>query len=693
MALILVADDHPLNRHFLATLLSYHGYGINEASDGIDALRSAREERPDLIIADVAMPRMDGFAFVTALRADADLAHIPVIFYTATYRDVESRAIARAAGVQHLITKPSDPEVIVETVQKALGLSSPPPRHPLSTEQLRQYTDRLQRTNIRMSALIELSFELDAERDPDRLVRTACIAVRKIFDCDHAAIVLVGNEERVPTPYVDGDVDQTALMRAGLFFGPFMRNFGDASNPVVQQMSTSMRGLRSTLLVPMTSGRDLYGTIVLGKTIERGFTSDDERLGLAAAGQIRAAHESLMLYQAQRRQAAILARAHEDLESKIDERTRELRLANEALRRQMTERERIEEELRASREHLAALFDASPISIVSFDANRLTRTWNAAAERTFGWRADEVIGRPNPAVPPELQQEYDALIDRCLSGVTLTDIETQRAKKDGTRIDASISLAPLYGPHGTARGYVGILSDITGRKRTEEELRSSQERLRALSARVILIQEEERTRIARELHDDLGQLLTAIKIDAARIVQSLANGIQPPERVTAGILPLIDSTLDTVGRLVCELRPSRIGEIGLVAAIEKKLADFQLRTEIECELSIRPEQLAVRGDIGVAIFRILEEALTNVVRHSEATRAEVRLRVEADELLLEIRDNGRGIRDAERLSHESYGLIGMKERAYLLGGSFSITGVEGRGSIVVVRMPLGGRPT
>ncbi|MGZ7042371.1 MAG: response regulator, partial [Thermoanaerobaculia bacterium] len=393
MALILVADDHPLNRHFLATLLSYHGYGINEASDGVDALRSAREERPDLIIADVAMPRMDGFAFVTALRADADLADIPVIFYTATYRDVESRAIARAAGVEHLITKPSDPEVILETVQKALGLSSPPPRHRVSRDQLRQYADRLQRTNIRMSALIELSFELDAERDPGRLIRTACIAVRRIFDCDHAAIVLAGNEEQVSAPCIDGDVDQTALMRAGLFFGPFMRNFGDASDPIVQQMSAAMRGLRSMLVLPLTSGRDLYGTIVLGKAIEQGFASDDERLGLAAAGQIRAAHESLMLYQAQRRQATILSRAREDLESRIDERTRELRLANEALRKQMAERERIEEELGASREHLAALFDASPISIVSFDSNRITRTWNAAAERTFGWRADEVIGR------------------------------------------------------------------------------------------------------------------------------------------------------------------------------------------------------------------------------------------------------------------------------------------------------------
>jgi CheY-like chemotaxis protein len=102
MALTLVADDHPPNRHFLATLLSYRGYGINEAADGVDALRSAREERPDLIIAGAAMPRMDGFVFVAALHADADVADIPVIFHTATYRDIESRAIARAAILAHL---------------------------------------------------------------------------------------------------------------------------------------------------------------------------------------------------------------------------------------------------------------------------------------------------------------------------------------------------------------------------------------------------------------------------------------------------------------------------------------------------------------------------------------------------------------------------------------------------------------
>src|SRR5438477_12050633 len=150
-------------------------------------------------------------------------------------------------------------------------------------------------------------------------------------------------------------------------------------------------------------------------------------------------------------------------------------------------------------------------------------------------------------------------------------------RKGGAVLDVYVHLAPLHDANGRARGFVCIVNDVTA-------LRASRESLRALSARVLSIQEQERTRLARELHDDLGQLITAIKIDVARLVQDAAGGIAPPPRVMDGILPLIDSTMDTVGRIVSELRPSRIGEIGLVAAIEKKLAEFQRRTDLECEL-------------------------------------------------------------------------------------------------------------
>lgn len=671
MANILVVDDNPLSRQSLATVLSYHGHQINEARDGVDGLEVARKQRPDLIIADPAVRRMGGSELVRAFRANQELARIPIVFCTAGHREDASRAIASATGVEHVITKPASPGVILDTVQSILGLpvsGSPVDR----VESSAGYIERLQLAVVRMSALIELSLHLRGERDSDRLLRTACRAARTMLDSDYAVIALIDRAERVRS-WVDGPVDQLRLdsvVVREIASKQTLRRGEGASDPLVQVVREAMPRLHAVLSVPMQShGRRICGSILIGRARDgAGYSSDDERLAVALASEIRAAHANVTQLRAQREKTAELAREHGDLETMI---------------------EHIEDELSSSRLDLAALFESSPLPIVGFDQDRFVRAWNHAAERTFGWRADEVIGeRPPPFIPPASHEEFESLVARCLAGATLTDVQVQRARKDGTRIDVSLSMAPLYDAHGNGRGFVSIINDITGRKRSEEELRASRERLRGMSARVLSIQEEERTRIARELHDDLAQLLTAIKFDAARLIQDVTNGTVPPARVMEGILPLIDTTLDAVGRIVSELRPSRIGEMGLTAAIEKKLADFQQRTDIECELSIRPALLHIPDDIAAAVFRIVEEALTNIARHSGATRAEVRVRQQEEELLLEVRDNGRGIRDAEKVAGDAYGIMGMNERAYLFGGTLTITGVEDRGTIVAARIPL-----
>jgi signal transduction histidine kinase/CheY-like chemotaxis protein len=570
MASILVVDHHPLARHFLATLLSYHGHQINEAADGQEALDAARKQRPDLIIADLALPRLDGVALIRALRSNPELGDIPVVLCTPAYREVESKAIARSADVEHVITRPSDPEVILETVQAALGWmagSASHERRPLSSDSARQYIERLQWTSIRTNTLIELSLDLKSERDPDRLMFTACRAIRSIFNSRAAAIVLLDDAQQV-TSWVDGAVEQVHLepmfVREVAGVQSSVRNVSGGHDPLVQALTDAMPGVSAVLLLPMQSAGPSCGWILLGKTgADAAYSTDEERLALAAAREIHAAYETLVLHRAQRQHTANVSRDHIGLESRIEQHTSELRIANEALRREIAERQHI-----------------------------------------------------------------------------------------------------------------------------EEKLRSSHERLRSLSARILSIQEEERTRIARELHDDLAQLLTAIKIDASRLVKDVSSGASPPARVLEGLVPLIDTTFNAVGRIISELRPSRIVDMGLVAAIEKKLADFQQRTDIECELSIRPEDLRIPDDTAAAVFRILEEALTNIARHSGATRADVRLRQQTSDLLLEVRDNGRGIRDAERLGENAYGVIGMTERASLFGGTLTITGVEARGTIVAARIPM-----
>jgi PAS domain S-box-containing protein len=638
MPFILVADDRPLNRHFLTTLLTYYGHDVGEAADGVEALRMARERKPDLIIADVVMPRMDGPGLARALRAEPQLEDVPLIFYSASYREVEAQAIARAVGVEHVITKPSDPEVILRTVARALGedVESAPPEVAADP---REIIGRLQLANIRMSALIELMVHLSGERDPHELLRTACLATRKIFGADYA--VLAAADET----HADGDVDRARLellvSRVHAILGTKPVRADDPSKPLIAAIRDAMPGVASALLVPMRSRGQSHGWLLLANRRDAPpFSLDDERLAVAAAAQIRAESESLRAAEA---------------------------------------------ELATYREDLAALVEASPVPIIAFDRSCIVQVWNAAAERTYGWSAAEVLGRTNPALPPQYDEEFRALARECLGGRMITNVEQRRVRKDGHVLDVYIHMAPLHDGHGRPRGFVSIVSDVTA-------LRASRESLRALSARVLSIQEEERTRLARELHDDLGQLLTAIKLDAARLLQDLARGVKPPRRVVDGLLPLIDSTMETVVRLVSELRPSRIGEMGLAAAIEKKLSEFQRRTEIQVESRISPKTLQVPEPAATAAFRIVEEALTNVARHSGATAVNVTVNGDANVLELVIDDNGRGITDAARTAPDAYGLIGMKERAIILGGSLEVSSGHERGTVVTARIPLRADP-
>jgi signal transduction histidine kinase len=215
----------------------------------------------------------------------------------------------------------------------------------------------------------------------------------------------------------------------------------------------------------------------------------------------------------------------------------------------------------------------------------------------------------------------------------------------------------------------------------EQRIIDDERQLKALSDRLLVVQEEERSRIARELHDDLGQALTALKMDVIGLIEK--SGRSP---IADRILRTLDTTVTSVQRISSELRPSALDDLGLVEAIESEALLFQMRTAIETELSL-PDEVQVGRDVATAIYRIVQEALTNVARHSNATRVEIRLRDRADGLLLEVRDDGRGITAGEIGDPASLGLVGIRERAELVGGSVELEGVAGRGTIVSVRIP------
>lgn len=225
------------------------------------------------------------------------------------------------------------------------------------------------------------------------------------------------------------------------------------------------------------------------------------------------------------------------------------------------------------------------------------------------------------------------------------------------------------------------------RKRAEERLHESREQLRALSVYLQYVREEERTRIAREVHDELGQALTGIKLDLAWLAVRLPRSQRPMLEKVADMSAHIDATIQAVRRIATELRPGILDDLGLVAALEWQANEFQGRTGITCRVTSSLPEEQLDADLNTAFFRIFQETLTNVIRHANASRVDVHLAPVDDTIVLTVRDNGRGITPSEIRDRRSIGLLGMGERAALLGGKVDIRGAPGQGTAVTVRIP------
>ncbi len=215
------------------------------------------------------------------------------------------------------------------------------------------------------------------------------------------------------------------------------------------------------------------------------------------------------------------------------------------------------------------------------------------------------------------------------------------------------------------------------------------EQLRALAARLQSVREEERTRVAREIHDELGQTLTAIKIDLVFLISERPEDQEHRFQRGQSILKLVEATIQAVRRISTELRPAILDDLGPVAAVEWAAEEFQARTGIKCHIDLADADIAIDPERATALFRIFQETLTNVARHANATEVNVRLSEEDGYLVLEVRDNGRGI-GREQLSARSLGILGMRERALLIGGELNISGSPGQGTMVRVRIPKAG---
>lgn len=235
-------------------------------------------------------------------------------------------------------------------------------------------------------------------------------------------------------------------------------------------------------------------------------------------------------------------------------------------------------------------------------------------------------------------------------------------------------------------------AQVAKRRRMEDQLRDALEELHELAARLMSVREEERARVARAMHDELGQAYTALRMDVSWIEQRLpVSEISLRER-TAIMRKLIDETIVRMRRIATELRPSTLDELGLADAIEWQAQEFQAHSGIPCRVRVPKDELSLDEQCSTALFRIFQEALTNVARHARATEVRAELIKHANRLTLVVRDNGRGFEEMRGNGTKSLGLLGMRERTLLVSGKFSIRGAAGKGTVVKVSVPLDSEP-
>jgi len=251
-----------------------------------------------------------------------------------------------------------------------------------------------------------------------------------------------------------------------------------------------------------------------------------------------------------------------------------------------------------------------------------------------------------------------------------------------------IRAIPRYDNEKQIIGVIHILRDITERKHSEEELRSSREKLRNLAAHLNSVREEERTLIAREIHDELAQTLTALKMGLVWLNKKLPEVKAPLTEKIESMSSLIDMTIYTVRRISSELRPGLLDDLGLQAAIEWQAKEFGDRTGITCEVTFHSDISNLDQKRSTALFRIFQETLTNVVRHAEATEVRASLEETPEMLIMKVKDNGVGITEEEILNSNSFGIIGMQERTLLLGGNIKLKGVRDKGTTVTASIPI-----
>jgi two-component system sensor histidine kinase UhpB len=358
-----------------------------------------------------------------------------------------------------------------------------------------------------------------------------------------------------------------------------------------------------------------------------------------------------------------------------------------AIARDITERKKIQDALSLSEQKYKLLFNRNPLPMWMFSVEDLRIIdVNESAIARYGYSRAEFLKMSIADIrPPEDKEKFLKQFRRDAEGINNFGA-WQHMKKDGTIIKVEIITHDIVYEGKQAR--LVLAHDITEKILAEENLKLSHEKLRQLSTYLENVREEERTNIAREIHDELGQQLTGLKMDASWLNKKISPDEKSIHEKISAMISLIDETVKTVRRISSELRPGMLDDLGLADALEWQSSEFEKRTGIRCKFHSAFTEKQFKKNLATGIYRIYQEALTNVARHAEATEINAELEQFNGNMILKIEDNGKGFDEKEIAGKNTLGLIGMKERASMFGGMIIIESNIGKGTTVFLQVPL-----
>jgi len=752
-ARVLAVDDFPDSLRMLRTLLSQHlpDVAFLEATNGRHAIRQAREERPDLILLDVKLPDMDGFEVCRRLKSDSELGRIPILMISGEFTDPAHRASGMLNGAEGYLCKPFATAEFVAQVRSLFRIKAYEDqllKHRQELENvLAARTRQLRASEEKYRKLVETSNDaiIVAEAESGRIVECnrkaeALLALpaeriiglhqSEIHPPEEAARCRVlfrryierggGLRETLYVRRSDGEsvpveINANLLIIDGKQYVQGV--FRDASErfhaeQALREAHDRLETILNTVPVAILAV-DAQGRVLMwNPAAERTFGwSFHEVQGRPLPIIPEAERDSF----AQRLKATLKGQRMEGLEVKRQRRDGtfiDINLWTAPLKNRhgeligtlgvlvdVTERIRAREAVLESQRTLETLMSnlSGMVYRCRYDGNWTMLFLSDGCRALTGYAPGDLIHNQRVSYA-ELIHPEDAV------GVRATirrAVETDSAFKHEYRIRTSGGNEKWVWEQGRGVGkgddgtriLEGLIVDISERKNMEAALVESRARMRDLTTKMQSALEEERTRIAREIHDQLGQALSGLRMDLATLESSLAQiSLHPVSeeirtRLTA-MDTLIEQTIGDVRRISAELRPGVLDDLGLFAALQWQAREFEQRSGIECTATTSGSDESLDEDVSTQVFRVFQEALLNIARHAKATRIQVQALIEDDILFLEIRDNGKGITPQQVSARNSLGLMGMRERIHFVHGSISWNGRPDEGTTVQVEVPL-----